>query len=162
MNWVIPQFGFSYIGAIFLLLLFVPNLAWAKNLPQDYDPSEENKILQTMERIGQALVTALSLCISSLNLRPWTPWSWWLVAAGGWMILYEGFWLRYFRGGHTLEDLYGSFCGVPLPGATLPVLAAFALGLYAKSLWLLLAAVLLGVGHIGIHLEHKKTKVPGK
>ena len=151
------SFGFSYIGALFLMLLMVPNLLWAKNQPEGYDPGEENHVLLTLERIGEMLVTCLLLISADLNLRPWSAWSWWLVCAGLLMALYEGFWVRYFRGGHTLGDFYGSFCGVPVAGATLPVLAAFCLGLYGRNLWLLLAAVILGIGHIGIHLQHKRT-----
>jgi len=162
MIWLVPQFGFSYIGAIFLALLFVPNLLWAKNQPRGYDPSGENRFLLALERVGEVLVTAMSLCFANLDLRPWSVWSGWLLAAGLLMALYEGFWLRYFRGGHTLEDFYGSFCGIPVAGATLPVVAALCLGFYGRSLWYLLAAVILGVGHIGIHLQHKKALSSGK
>ena len=162
MNWLIPQFGFSYIGLLFLGLLTVPNLIWAKYPPKGYAPDRENKALLRMERIGQVLVTAMSLCFANLNFRPWTVWSWLLVAAGVCMALYEGFWLRYFRGGRTMEDFYGSFWGVPVAGATLPVAAFFCLGLYGKSLWLLLAVMILGIGHIGIHLGHKKDLSSGK
>lgn len=161
MNWLIPQFGFSYIGLIFLILLFVPNLLWVKNKPEGYDSAEESRALQLLERVGEVLVTVMVLSFAALNLRPWSGWSWFLMAAAVCMVLYEGFWLRYFRGGHTLEDFYGSFCGVPVAGATLPVLAAACLGLYAKSLWLVLAAAALGVGHIGIHLKHRKNMNTG-
>lgn len=70
-------FGFSYVGLIFLILLFVPNLIWTKNRPKDYDQyaCNENKIL---------------------------------------------------------------------------------LGVYGKSLLLLAATGILGIGHIGIHLNHRK------
>lgn len=156
MSWLTPQFGFSYIGTLFLLLLFVPNWLWAKHPPEGYDPGGENKALLALERVGQVLVTAMVLCFADLNLRPWTACSWLLVAAAICMALYEGFWLRYFRGKHTMEDFYSSFCGVPVAGATLPVMAFFCLGLYGKSLWLLLAVAVLGVGHIGIHLGHRK------
>lgn len=154
--WLLFSFGFSYVGAAFLLLLFIPNLIWAKNQPQGYDPGKENNILAATEKIGQVLVTAMSLCLADLNLRAWTVWSAWLVLAILFMILYEGFWLRYFRGDHTLKDFYGNFWGVPVAGAVLPVLAFFCLGLYGRSLWLLLATLILGVGHIGIHLQHRK------
>lgn len=157
MSWLTFHFGFSYIGAVFLALLFVPNLLWAKNRPQGYDSGGESRFLMALERIGEVLVTCLLLINADLNLRSWSPWVLWLVLAGGLMALYEGFWLRYFQGGHTLEDFYGSFCGVPVAGAALPVLAAFCMGLYGRSLWLLLSSVILGVGHIGIHLEHKRT-----
>lgn len=156
MSWLTFRFGFSYVGAIFLALLLIPNLAWAKNQPKGYDPSGESCLLLGVERAGEALVTCLLLVTADLNLRPWSLWSVWLLLSGALMTLYEGFWLRYFRGGHTLEDFYGSFCGVPVAGATLPVLAAACLGFYGRSVWLLLAAAVLGIGHIGIHLEHRK------
>lgn len=157
LDWLTFHFGFSYIGMIFLVLLLIPNFFWTKNQPKGYNPKGENRFLLVFERVGEVLLTCL-LCISAdLNLRPWSPWSLWLACAGVLMVLYEGFWLRYFRGGHTLEDFYGSFCGVPVAGATLPVLAALCMGVYGGNLWLLLAAVILGVGHIGIHLQHKKT-----
>lgn len=34
------------------------------------------------------------------------------------MILYEAWWIRYFRSERRLSDFYSSFCGVPLAGAT--------------------------------------------
>ena len=71
------------------------------------------------------------------------------------MALYEVWWVRYFRGPRTLADFYSSLLGVPVAGATLPVAAFFLLGVYGRVVWMLLAAVLLGVGHIGIHLQHR-------
>ena len=156
MSWFVFRFGFSYVGVIFLALLLIPNLAWAKNQPQGYDPGGESRLLLGLERTGEVLVTCLLLITADLNLCLWSAWSLWLILSGGFMALYEGFWLRYFRGGHTLEDFYGNFCGVPVAGATLPVLATGALGLYGRSGWLLLAGLILGIGHIGIHLEHRK------
>lgn len=49
------HFGFSYIGLIFLLMLMIPNIIWAKNKPKDYDKyvKNENKILLIFERIGK-------------------------------------------------------------------------------------------------------------
>ena len=31
------HFGFSYVGMIFLLMLFVPNLIWAENQTEGYE-----------------------------------------------------------------------------------------------------------------------------
>lgn len=155
MSWLTFRFGISYIGIVFLALLLIPNFIWARNQPQGYDPGSESRLLLGLERVGEALVTCLLLITADLNLAAWSAWTFWLVLSGALMALYEGFWLRYFRGGHTMEDFYGSFCGVPVAGATLPVIAVACLGVYAKSVWLLLSAVVLGIGHIGIHLEHR-------
>ena len=47
------HFGFSYIGLIFLLMLFIPNIIWSKNKPKDYGKyvKNENKVLLLFERI---------------------------------------------------------------------------------------------------------------
>ncbi len=31
------NFGFSYVGLIYLLMLFIPNILWSKNKPKDYE-----------------------------------------------------------------------------------------------------------------------------
>ena len=37
------QFGFSYIGLIMLLMLFIPNFIWTRNQPQVYDKYAKNE-----------------------------------------------------------------------------------------------------------------------
>lgn len=147
--------GFSYIGLIFLLLLFIPNMIWTKKMPQDYTSENESKILLFFERIGEVLTCCCALLFSNFNLQKWSLWSWWLMIAFILMILYELWWVRYFQSERKLTDFYSSFLGVPLAGATLPVIAFFLLGIYGKVVWMLIATVILGIGHIGIHLQHK-------
>ena len=149
--------GFSYVGLMFLLMLFIPNIAWRKNLPKDYNPAREDKILLWFERLGQACCTCSLLIFKDFNLEPFSVWSLWLIAAFILMILYEMSWIRYFYSEHTEENLYRSFYGIPLPGAFLPVLAFLLLGIYGKVIWLIASAVILGIGHIGIHHQHFKT-----
>ncbi len=146
--------GFSYVGLFYLLFLFLPNLLWTKNKPTDYEDHSENRILAALERVGQVCVTCCALLFSDFNLRPWTPWSLWLAASLLLMALYEVFWVRYFRSPKTQRDFYSSLLGVPVAGATLPVLAFLLLGIYGKVVWMILSTIVLGVGHIGIHLQH--------
>lgn len=150
------HFGFSYVGAVFLLMLIVPNLLWAKRQPQGYDASGESRVLRAFERVGEALTSACALLFSDFNIHGWSRWSWWLAAAAALMVLYEVWWVRYFRSDRTMADFYRPFLGVPVAGATLPVLAFGCLGVYGQVLWMLLACVILGVGHIGIHWQHYK------
>ena len=70
------HFGFSYVGLLFLLALFIPNLFWTRNKPKDYDPTGENPVLLTLERLGQVWVTCGALVWRDFNWRPWTAWSW--------------------------------------------------------------------------------------
>lgn len=80
----------------------------------------------------------------------------WLIAAFAVMIMYELWWLRYFKSERRLEDFYSSFLKIPVAGATLPIAAFLLLGIYGRVIWLIAADIILGIGHIGIHLEHKK------
>lgn len=152
------HFGFSYVGLIFLLLLFVPNLFWTKSKPKDYEKhvKNENRILKIFESIGQVLVTCIVLIFRDFNIRTGSIWIIWLATASVFMLLYEMYWIRYFRSKKTMCDFYGSFIGIPVAGATLPVVAFLLLGIYGKNIPLILAAAILGIGHIGIHINHKK------
>ena len=149
-------FGFSYVGLIFLLMLTIPNLIWTKHQPTGYDPHNENKTLLIFERVGQVCVTCSALVFSDFNIHSWSVWTFWLIAAIIFMLLYEWWWLRYFKSQKSLTDFYSSFFGIPVAGATLPVLAFLLLGIYGKVIWLIISVIILGVGHIGIHLQHLK------
>ena len=151
------NFGFSYVGLIFLVMLMLPNIIWTKNQPKDYDKyvANENKVLRAFERIGEVLVSCVSLVFSDFNIKPWSSWTWWLIAAFLLMALYEIYWIRYFKSEKTMKDFYSSILGIPVAGATLPVLAFLLLAVYGKSIVLGASVLILGIGHIGIHLMHK-------
>lgn len=150
------HFGFSYVGLIFLIMLFIPNILWSKRLPQGYTAENENKVLLFLERAGEISTCCCALIFSDFNIHKFTPWSLWLIASVVLMILYELWWTRYFRSERKLSDFYSSFLGIPVAGATLPVFAFLLLGIYGKVIWLILSAVILGIGHIGIHIQHKR------
>lgn len=153
---MLGHFGFSYTGVILLLMLFVPNAIWARNKPEGYTSEKENRLLLAFERIGEVLTTTCALIFDDFNPHGWTSWTWWLVAAMGLMALYIFWWARYFAGGQTLAGFYRSLLGIPVPGATLPVAAFLLLGIYGRVIWMLISAVILGIGHIGIHLQHRR------
>lgn len=115
------NFGFSYVGLLFLVLLFVPNLIWMRNKPSGYEEqaAHESKALLVFERLGEALVTCAALVFRDFNPSGFSWRELWLAAALL-MLLYEVYWARYFRSGRTLKDFYSSLCGVPVAGATLP------------------------------------------
>lgn len=152
------HFGFSYIGLIFLLMLMIPNIIWSKNKPKDYDKyvGNENKVLLVFERIGEVTVVGVSLIFSDFNINEISYWLCILAAAFILMILYEIYWIRYFKSEKTMKDMYCSLLGIPVAGAALPVTAFLLLGIYGKNIFLIISAIILGIGHIGIHLNHKK------
>jgi len=153
---MLGHLGFSYVGLIYLLMLFIPNIIWSKNQPIDYDNTHENKILLLFERIGQVCCTCSALIFSDFNIVPFSVWSLWLIISFSLMILYEIRWIMYFVNKHTEENFYHSFFGIAVPLASLPVMAFLLLGIYGKVIWLIASAIILGIGHIGIHIQHLK------
>lgn len=152
------NFGFSYVGLIFLVMLMLPNIIWTKNQPKDYEKyvANENKVLLAFERIGEVLVSCISLIFSDFNIKPCSNWTWWLITSFLLMVLYEIYWIRYFKSEKTMKDFYSSILGIPVAGATLPVLAFLLLAVYGKNSILGVSVLILGIGHIGIHLMHKR------
>lgn len=160
------EFGFCITGLIFLLMLFVPNIIWSqKGISEAYTEiaKNENKILLLLERTGEALTSTVLLIFTALNPKvmlhnglyfEWKILIW--IMAFVLMVLYECYWIRYFKSGKTLEIFYGSFCGFPVPGALLPVLAVFLLGIYSGNLIVVASSIILGIGHIGIHVGHMR------
>lgn len=151
------HFGFSYVGLIFLLMLIVPNIIWIRYQPIDYDKyvCNENKVLKVFERVGEVSVSCIVLIFEDFNINIWSGWSWWLIMAFALMILYEVYWVRYFRSPKSMRDFYRSLLGIPVAGATLPVFAFLLLAIYGRNILLGIAVIILGIGHIGIHLMHK-------
>ena len=66
--------GFSYVGLIYLLMLWIPNIIWSKNKPIDYDTAIENKILLLFERAGQVCCTCSILIFSDFNIAAFSAW----------------------------------------------------------------------------------------
>lgn len=147
--------GFSWAGLLLLLALTVPNLLWTRRKPQGYDPSREDRRLTSLERIGQVWVTC-----GALVSRGVSPGPRWLAGAAALMVLYELWWVRYFRSPRTMADFTAPLLGIPVAGASLPVAAFALLGIYGRAWWMLPGVLILGIGHIGIHLGHRREALP--
>ena len=138
-------------------MLLVPNFIWTKNKPQGYEnhAANENKVLLALERAGQFIVTPTALVFSDFNYKGWNFWVVVLLVSFLCMVLYEIFWIRYFRSEKIMQDFYRGILGVPVAGATLPVVAFFLLGVYGGNSLMTIGSIILGIGHIGIHLQHR-------
>lgn len=154
--------GFSVMGLVFLLLLFIPNIIFGITITDEVKASmqEENKILLFMERVGEALVTVSLVIFPAINPRLlykrniclfWANRFEWFVLAMIFMAIYEAYWIRYFISKKTVNDFYYSMLGMPLSGASLPCAAVIALSIYSGNLVILAAGLFLSIGHIGIH-----------
>ena len=106
-------------------------------------------------RYRHHIVDVLQDCFSMYAIAI-SNWSSILLIAFIIMILYEIYWIRYFKSNKTMKDMYSSLLGIPVAGATLPVVAFLLLGIYGRNIFLIISTIVLGIGHIGIHLNHKK------
>ena len=61
-----------------------------------------------------------------------------------------------------MRDFYSSLLGIPVAGATLPVVAVLLLAVYGRNPILFAAGIVLGIGHIGIHRNHQKEVLQGE
>ena len=91
-------------------MLMLPNIIWSKNKPKGYDKyvKNENKVLLLLEWLGEMLVTCLSLIFSDFNINKISNWSSILLIAFIIMILYEIYWIRYFKSNKTMKDILTS------------------------------------------------------
>jgi len=103
------HFDFSYVGLIYLLMLFIPNLIWPKNQPKDYQILFENTVLLVFERVGQVSVTCVVLVFQDFNINTISSWSVWLLVSFIFMLLYEIAWVRYFTEEHTEKNFIATY-----------------------------------------------------
>ena len=155
------DFGFSWIGLVYLLILYIPNILWARQKPLGYDRIVDHEVtwMVWLERAGEVLVTVFALIFAETNPHePVNAWTTWLVFSVSCMMLYIAAWRLYFKtpDSQKLEAMYASMLGIPVPLATLPVAGFFLLGLYGHAWPLVAATVILGIGHIGIHINHAR------
>ena len=108
----------SIVGIVYLFMLFIPNMIWVKNTPENYDSSHENKILLMFERFGEVLV-----CCFGVIMFETMDWNIFVLVSFVFMLMYEGYWIQYFKSEKKLSDFYCSYLKIPLAGATLPVIA---------------------------------------
>ena len=64
------------------------------------------------------------------------------------------FWIRYFMGPKNARFVHHIFKNSSSQ-ASLPVLAVLCISIYGKNPFLTLASIILGIGHIGIHLQYQ-------
>ena len=95
-----------------------------------------------------------ALIFSDFNIKTDSAWGLMLLLSFILMVFYEIYWIRYFRSEKKMSDFYCSLLCFPVAGATLPIGAFILLAVYGCNIFLLLSAVILGIGHIGIHLGH--------
>jgi hypothetical protein len=150
------------LGGIITLMVLLPNLLavfFPPTVKLIDDQQQNDTLLQIMtvvERIGQAgsfvipffyrlsldsVMNAVALTIMICTLA-----------------LYYATWIRYLVLGREEALFNRSLLGIPLPMAVMPVIYFLSASVLLGSVWLMLAAVMLGVGHISVTWLHSRNR----
>lgn len=153
------NFGISYISLILIFLMAVPNIIWTKAMPVDYEekPLKERKVFQILEQAGRIVSIILAVIFSDFNINEVSAWIFWLILAFVMILCYYVDWIRYFRSGRSMADMYDK-AGL----SVFPVLSFLFLGIYGANIFLIVSVLLFGIGHIGIHIQYYRALEIGK
>lgn len=149
------------IGGIITLLALLPNLLVVffpptTKLTDDPQPNDTRlRIMTVVERIGQvgSFVIPFFYHLTLASVMDAVA----LAIMIGALALYYAGWIRYLAPGRIEELLYRSLLGIPLPMAVMPVIYFLSASVLLGSIWLMLAAVMLGVGHISVAWLHSRS-----
>ena len=154
------------LGGIITILVLLPNLLVLFYPPVEVPSSPNQKktvltrVMEVLERVGQVgsfgipFFYALNFDLSDSEIQ----------ISLAIMVLALGFyyagWARYLLKGHRFELLYKPLLRFPLPMAVSPVIFFLAASILLQSVYLALAALALGVGHIYVsYFEFKRVTV---
>lgn len=135
------QYGFSYMGFLFALLVVGPSFYWINLKGYEGYWARKSGIFQGMERIGLTASLCVMLIFRNYNYQGVNGWLLFLVLAWIFLLLYELHWILCRKRGQ-LPVVLGR-----VPMTVLSGLALLFLGIYGRSLYLVLSALLYGVGH---------------
>lgn len=144
------------------LLVALPNLLWAKFPPVDTPQNSHlhrsrNRLLEICEQIGRMSVFVVPLFYAPQPAAHGYRLALALMATS--LLVYYCGWLRFFSGGRRSAQLLQPLWLLPIPLAISPVVYFAGAALLLQSWTMLLAALLLGVGHIPLtyreYLQYK-------
>ncbi|MHA2085600.1 MAG: hypothetical protein ACXABD_17785 [Candidatus Thorarchaeota archaeon] len=137
-------------GILIVAAILIPNFLWMAFPPTTVSKHEET-VIENLGRIGCFIlpiffepeingvfeVVALMMMVLSL-------------------VIYYGGWTRYFIRGREYELLFQSLWKIPLPMAVAPIIYFFGAVVILHSLVLLVAVILLALGHL--YISHYDSK----
>lgn len=139
--------AFSITGLVFAIIIFAPNVLFLLFPPKEVPAGLKDAgiVYTVLERLGQIGCVILLCLTGNFSLFPVTVWLILLIAS---IAMYWGLWLRYVLKGQAFTLLFCPLGFLPVPMAVFPVLAFAFAAAAGRSLWLGIAVILLGIGHL--------------
>jgi len=145
------------------LMVFIPNLLWVL-LPATNKPSSKEindpmylTILENMGRVGVTIIPLFYLIILDNALKYF-----YLITMIVFLAVYYFCWVRFFLGGRNYTLLFMPLWRIPIPMAISPIIYFILSAILLKSIPMLIAALLLAIGHIPIsYRDYQRIKREG-
>lgn len=146
--------AFNHNGFILAVLIMLPNILWIIWPPVNFpEQDSQNRgrsfnVMEILEGIGRMAVFVIPLFFSIriYSVVDWTIMGFLILM----LVIYYTGWVRFFMQGRRFELLFAPLFWVPIPMAVCPVLFFLAGSWILRSGALLIAAVILGIGHLYI------------
>lgn len=151
-----PKIDFYWMSLVIPALVLIPNLLW-KMYPPVNNPSIKDEgpfLLGVFEDLGRVGVFVLPLFYPFSLTAPENR-----IYLNAMLILlafYYAGWNRYFRGGRDYSYLYLPMFKIPIPLAVSPVLYFLLSAGLLRSIPMLIAAILLAIGHLPISYRRSR------
>jgi hypothetical protein len=146
-------------GGLISILVLIPNLLFIVFPPRDVPrtlskPARSLEIIEWIGRIGAFAIPFFCWIEITGAIETLAA----VIMIGALTIYYAG-WLRYLRRGRSFALLFQPMWGIPLPLAFAPIVYFYAASITLHSWWLLLATMLLTIGHLYVsNLSWQDTK----
>ncbi|MHA2230637.1 MAG: hypothetical protein ACXABZ_09685, partial [Candidatus Thorarchaeota archaeon] len=147
-------------GILIVAAILIPNFLWMAFPPTTVSKHEEQpesqvrKIMTVIENLGR-----IGCFILPIFFEPEINGVFEVVALMMMvlsLVIYYGGWTRYFIRGREYELLFQSLWKIPLPMAVAPIIYFFGAVVILHSLVLLVAVILLALGHL--YISHYDSK----
>lgn len=140
--------GIHFKGILVVLLFLLPNIFFylfpSRNVPKNL--SSVPVILTVIEQAGRIACMAAPIVFGKRIAEQKT--SYLVLLMAGCLLLYYICWILYFANGRDFFYLFKPIGCIPIPMAIFPLLYLIFLGIWVKSPFFIVPAILFSFGHI--------------
>lgn len=140
--------GIHFKGILVVLLLLLPNICFSifppKNAPQN---SKSVPVAFTIiEQIGRIACLIVPIVFGKKIAEQ--KFSYLVILMAVCLLIYYICWILYFANGRKYSDLFKPIGFIPIPMAVFPLMYLILLGIWIKSPFFIVSAILFSIGHI--------------
>lgn len=142
--------GIDYKGILAVLLLLLPNVLFYISPPQAVPEnlSSPPAIFTVIEQAGRILCLVVPIVFGKKIAEQ--KYSWLVILMAACLLIYYVCWISYFANGREYFYLFKPMGFIPIPMAVFPLMYLILLGIWVKSPFFIVPAILFSAGHLVI------------